>query len=194
MDYSTEFTAGSNCKCFTASLGLGCQPSWRLGNPSPLPSPYLSGQEICLETISLCMSFAQLVKRVLAKAQLINGLWRVFCQTGEARINLHMAGLTVRGLAMRFYDKNPYRAVDGDGGQVCTTKLIISDLPMYMPEAEVEETLLMINVDIRSKIMHRLARDEKGKLSRFTTGPCFVYIDLPGEPLPKSFDFGIFKP
>ena len=49
-------------------------------------------------------------------------------------------------------------------------------------------------MDIKSKIMHELARDEKGKLSRFTTGRHFVYIVLPEEPFPKSFDFGIFKP
>ena len=71
--------------------------------------------------------------------------------------------------------------------------LFVSDLPMYMPEAGVEEALLRLNVVIKSKIMHDLARDEKGKLSRLTTGRHFVYIVLPEEPLPKSFDFGIFK-
>ena len=69
----------------------------------------------------------------------------------------------------------------------------VSDLPMYMPEAGVEEALLRLSVDIKSKIMHELAQDEKEK-SRFTTGRHFVYIVLPEEPLPKSFDFGIFKP
>ena len=153
-----------------------------------LPVDNISVHELC----TACEKGAG--KNSVHGAQLINGLWRVFCQTGEARTTLLMAGLTVRGLAMRFYDRNPYKAVDGDGGQVSTTKLIISDLPMYMPEAELEEALLRINVDIRSKIMHELARDDKGKLSRFTTGRRFVYIVLPEEPLPKSFDFGIFKP
>ena len=125
-------------------------------------------------------------------AKLINGLWRVFYQTGEARINLLMAGL-VTGLAMRFYDKNPYKPVDCGGSQVSTTKLTISNLPMYMPEADTGEALRKLNVDIGSRIMHKLAWDENGRLSRFKTGCHFVYIVRHEEPLPESFDFGIFK-
>ena len=169
------------------------------GDTQPAPKPlFIRARDLPVDNVTvheLCTACEKGAgKNSVYGAQLINGLWRVFCQTGEARTTLLMAGLTVRGLAMRFYDRNPYKAVDGDGGQVSTTKLIISDLPMYMPEAEVEEALLRINVDIRSKIMHELARDDKGKLSRFTTGRRFVYIVLPEEPLPKSFDFGIFKP
>ena len=86
VDYPTGFTAGYNCNCFTASLGLGCQPSWRLGIPSPLPSPYLSGQEICLLTMSLCMSFAQLVKRVLEKTQCTEPSWSMDSGGSSARL------------------------------------------------------------------------------------------------------------
>ena len=122
-------------------------------------------------------------KKSVYGAQLIIGLWRVFCQTGGARTNLLMAGLTVRRLAMRFYDKKPYSAVDGDDGQVSTTKLIISDLPMYMSEPEVEEALFRLNVDIKSKIMHVLARDEKGKFSRFTTICILAYHPISPPPI-----------
>ena len=156
------------------------------GEPHPAPKPlFIRARDLPVDNITvheLCTACEKGTgKNSVYGAQLINRLWRVFCQTGEARTK-------------NPYDKNPYKAMDGDGGQVSTTKLIISDLPMYMPEAEVEEALLRINVDIRSKIMHELARDDKGKLSRFTTGRRFVYIVLPEEPLPKSFDFGIFKP
>ena len=44
VEYPTGFTARYKCNYFTASLGLGCQPSWWLGNPSPLPSPYYQGK------------------------------------------------------------------------------------------------------------------------------------------------------
>ena len=88
--------------------------------------------------------------------------------------------------------KNPYKAVDCGGSQVSTTKLI-SNLPMYMPEADAGEDLLKLNVDIGSRIMHKLAWCENGRLSRFKTGWYFVYIVRHEEPLPESFDFGILK-
>ena len=96
-----------------------------------------------------------------------------------------MACFSVRGHAIPLSDTNPCQTVTKNGRLETTTRLVISDLPMHMPVAEVE-LLDRIGVDIRSKVMHDLARDEIGRISKFKTGRRFVYIVLPVVPLPKS--------
>ena len=84
---------------------------------------------------------------------------RIFVKTEEARTQLLMTDISMRGHAVTLGDTNPYRQVDTEGRDVVTTRLLISDLPMYMPDYEVEQMLDKLGVDQRSKVMYDRARD-----------------------------------
>ena len=100
----------------------------------------------------------------------------------------------MRGHAVTLSDTDPYKQLDSNGREVVTTRLLISDLPMYMPDYEVEEILDKLGVDQRSKVMYDRARDQQGRISKFKTGKRFAYIVVPEHPLPKSIEFGVFTP
>ena len=100
----------------------------------------------------------------------------------------------MKGHAVTLSDTDPYKQLDSNGREVVTTRLLISDLPMYMPDYEVEEILDKLGVDQRSKVMYDRARDQQGRISRFKTGKRFAYIVVPEHPLPKSIEFGVFTP
>ena len=165
------------------------------GNP---PKPlYLKEKDLPYEILvhELCTRCEAVCgKDSVEGAQVIKGLWRIFVKTDEARTQLLMAGISMRGHAVTLSDTNPYRQVDTEGRDVVTTRLLISDLPMYMPDYEVEQMLDKLGVDQRSKVMYDRARDQQSRLSRFKTGKRFVYIVVPEHPLPKSVEFGVFTP
>ena len=92
-----------------------------------LPSDYITAHEMC----SKCEAVSG--KDTIEGAQSVNGLWRVFCKTPEARLGLLMAGFSVRGHVIALSDTNTYQTVTSDGCLETTTRLVISDLPMHMP-------------------------------------------------------------
>ena len=122
--------------------------------PSPAtPKPiYLRARDLPTknttvhETCSKCEVVSG--KNTVEGAQLVNGLWRIFCKTSEARLSLLVAGFSLRGHAIALSNTNPYRAVTSDGRQESTTRLITSELPMHMPVPEVEGMLERLGVDL----------------------------------------------
>ena len=165
------------------------------GNP---PKPlFLKEKDLPYEVLvhELCTR-CELVggKDSVEGAQVIKGLWRIFVKTEDARARLLMDGISMKGHAVTLSDTDPYKQLDSNGREVVTTRLLISDLPMYMPDYEVEEILDKLGVDQRSKVMYDRAWDQQGRISRFKTGKRFAYIVVPEHPLPKSIEFGVFTP
>ena len=168
-------------------------------NPNPTPKPlFLRARDLPfsdLKVHELCKRAEQASGvNTVEGAQLVNGLWRIFAKTDTARTTLLLEGISLRGHAITVTDVNPYRPVDSNGRVEYTTRLTISDIPMHLPAAELEDALSQVGCDLRSKVLYEMARDERGNLSRFKTGNRFVYMIVPETPLPKTFRMGIFNP
>ena len=71
------------------------------GEPQLAPKPlFIRARDLPVDNVTvheLCAACEKGAAKIsVYRAQLFNGLWSVFCQTGEARTNLLMAGLTVK--------------------------------------------------------------------------------------------------
>lgn len=124
-------------------------------------------------------------------AQRIGGLWRVYPKNNQARIELLLKGIQLRGLTVSPFDKNPFivRSADGDE-EVKTTKLIIGNIPISYSNDEIEKKVVQMGCKPQSKLMMEKDRDERGGLTRWLTGRRFVYIQIPDQPLPTKINIG----
>ena len=168
-------------------------------NPNPPPKPlFLRARDlpfIDLKVHELCKRAEQACGvNTVEGAQLVNGLWRIFAKTDTARTTLLLEGNKPEGPRHNGHRRYPYRPVDSNGRVESTTRLTISDIPMHLPAAELEDALSQVGCDLKSKVLYEMARDARGNLSRLKTGNRFVYMIVPETPLPKTFRMGIFNP
>ena len=84
--------------------------------------------------------------------------------------------------------------MDSNGRVESTTRLTISDIPVHLPAAELEDALSQVGCDLRSKVLYEMARAELGNLSRFKTGNRFGYMIVPETPLPKHSPWEFLTP
>ena len=118
-------------------------------NPNPPPKPlFLRARDLPFSDLKV----QELCKRAehasgvntVEGAQLVNGLWRIFAKTDTARTTLLLEGISLRGHAIMVTDVKPYRPVDSNGRVESTTRLTISDIPMHLPAAELEDALSQV--------------------------------------------------
>ena len=92
---------------------------------------------------------------------------------------------------MLLLDNNPYiRGVSNR--EIDTTRLLISDIPLGIPNSEIEKVLTKKGCKMTSSIKFELERDESGNLTQWKTGRRFLYIEVPQTPLPKDIKIGQF--
>ena len=92
---------------------------------------------------------------------------------------------------MLLLDNNPYiRGVSNR--EIDTTRLLISDIPLGIPNSEIEKALTKKGCKMTSSIKFELERDESGNLTQWKTGRRFLYIEVPQTPLPKDIKIGQF--
>lgn len=125
-------------------------------------------------------------------AQQINGLWRIYPATQEARQMLLMQGLKVRGVVVQLKNTNPYILKDGSGEEKPATKVWIDNIPISVADSEIEHSLAKVGCDLRSRIISERARDVDHKLTRFLTGRRFAFITVPSEPLAPTLKVSVF--
>ena len=72
-------------------------------------------------------------------AQKIGGLWRIYSAHQEGRTKLLIQGILLRGVKINLRDSNPFAVINPDGSvkEVATTKVIIGNIPMSLPDEEV---------------------------------------------------------
>ena len=122
------------------------------------------------------------------------GVWRIYPANVQARTSLLLSGVTLRGVTVSLYDKNPLIVSYGDGaGEIKTTNLTIGNIPISLANAEIQAGIEKLGVKTRSALIMERDRDSSGGLTHWLTGRRFVYIDVPKEPLPKRIDLGPFK-
>ena len=70
---------------------------------------------------------------------------------------------------MPLLDNNPYiRGVSNR--EIDTTRLLISDIPLGIPNSEIEKVLTKKGCEMTSSIKFELERDESGHLTHWKTG------------------------
>lgn len=123
-------------------------------------------------------------------AQLINGLWRVYPKTEEARATLLISGLALEGFNITLKDKNPF--IVNNEEEAPSTRLLISDIPLSFSNEDIANALEALGCKLQSTIRFECDRDNNGRLTRWKTGRRFVYIQVPANPLARTVKIGIF--
>ncbi|KAK7485108.1 hypothetical protein BaRGS_00023648 [Batillaria attramentaria] len=88
--------------------------------------------DICLAAERACG------KETIHGAQEIRGLWRIYPLTREARNQLLLEGIELRGRSVSLYNRNPSILNENNGIEVPTTRLWISDLPISVDNDDIE--------------------------------------------------------
>ena len=128
--------------------------------------------------------------RYTEAAQKIGDLWRIYLNDENARVNLLLQGITLRGMHIELKDKNPFLKPGFEGYK--TTRLFIRNIPLSFANAEIDKYLKNKGVEMANDIKYARARDPNGKLTNFKTGDRFVDIIIPDIPLPKKLEMGAF--
>ena len=127
-------------------------------------------------------------------AQLMKGgLWRLYPKTREARATLLASGLSIKGVAVPLFNKNPFLLYDTAGEEVPSTRLVISNVPLSAANGDISHAIEAQGVTLLSKMRYELGRDQSKKLTRFKTGRRFIHVAIPENPLPRHMKIGIFK-
>ena len=119
--------------------------------------------------------------------QKIKGLWRLYIENKQTRINLITLGLKVRNVCVAVYDTNPF-LVHGED----TLRLRIKDIPLSASDTLITDELESRKCKLIGKIIHDRLRVD-GKLTDCLTGDRIVYIERPKHSLPRSITFGLFQ-
>ena len=125
-------------------------------------------------------------------SQQIGGLWRVYPATREARSQLLIEGIRLRGTVVQMSNSNPFVLRDETGEEKPSTKLFVDNIPISVADTEIEHSLRKIGCELRSSIKNERARNTDGKLTRFLTGRRFVFITVPPVPLDRTVKVSIF--
>lgn len=123
-------------------------------------------------------------------AQILNGLYRCYVSTNEARELLLSKGVTIGHTFVPIIGVNP-KIVSGTGDSV---KIIIGNIPLSASNDDIQAALTKLDgVTLRSRLFFENYRDDEGGLSSFKTGRRFVYANVPPKPLPQKFQVGDWK-
>ena len=126
--------------------------------------------------------------------QRIGGLWRLYANNSDSRVELLTQGLVLRGHSVTPRDKNPFivENSNGEDREIPATRLTVGNIPLSYNNEDIIKVIEKLNIKARSRLMDERARDERGKLTRWKTGRRFIYIDVPAQPLPKTVKIGQF--
>ena len=164
------------------------------------------------ESVPACFFFADMIDRSISGyqvckaiqqvigtrgkvtgAQILNGLYRIYLSTNEARRILIAQGVTIGDTYVSVIEVNP-KIVHGAENSP-SVKLIIGNIPLSISNDEIETELKKLEgVHLKSRLFFENYRDDEGGLSSFKTGRRFAYINPPPQPLPHRFQMGSWKP
>ena len=173
--------------------GSAAEDTYNAVKPLYLKSRDLPNEDNTYFTVRELCRAAEVVSGVnsMEGAQRIGGLWRLYPATGLVRIKLLTEGISLRGFHVPLLDNNPYiRGVSNR--EIDTTRLLISDIPLGIPNSEIEKVLTKKGCKMTSSIKFELERDESGHLTHWKTGRRFLYIEVPQTLLPKDIKIGQF--
>ncbi len=136
-------------------------------------------------------------------AQKIRNLWRIYLkrkpESHEARIKLLTTGMSLRGVKVILFDKNPYANNEHNAEKAnkdnCVT-ITFKDLPLSYDNSVLEGYLKDYHPDVklRKQIRYACERDDiTGDLTDCKNGDRFVKVEGPlSKPLPPTAAIGVF--
>ncbi len=126
-------------------------------------------------------------------AQFFGGLWRIYMTSDAARMDILLSGFDIRGIHVDPSDSNPFSIKAANGQEVPTTKLTISDIPLFVKDEEICTALDKLGIKLVGGLKLEYSRDEAGQLTRWKTGRRFTWIPVPAVPLKRNIRLGIYQ-
>ncbi|GFS02901.1 hypothetical protein ElyMa_004619400 [Elysia marginata] len=147
-----------------------------------------------ISNYAMCIATSKSLGREgVVGAQQIGALWRLYPSSQENRIELLTKGIIPEGVLINVSSQNPFLVRGGDGEEIPSTKLTLSDLPLSVANDTVKTALVKKGLKLRSKLKMEGIRDPDGQLTEWLSGRRFVYIDLPKSTIESTLQIGQFK-
>ena len=149
-----------------------------------------------ISTTAICLSLNDIAENCAVGAQLqLDGIWRIYINSIEARDLLVNTGLTVCGRPVPIHNMSP-----SIHSRRSLEKVVLKDLPLSLTNLQVMQQILKMfpNLKVTSKVQCArdvlITPDGKRNYSPFLTGDRFFYIESPVSfPLPKTFGIEGFR-
>lgn len=138
-----------------------------------------------ITSLEMCDSMAEVVSGRLVKgAQLINGIWRLYLHSLEAKTDLLTKGFSVRGKRVPIYEQNP-RHINTSDPDVKVEKITMKDIPLSVDNKAVEDFFSGFpQVKLTSEVMHsKERRPDTGRLTNYLNGDRYVFAIWPVKPI-----------
>ena len=141
-----------------------------------------------LTTLEICRAAEKTVGAGnIEGAQIIKGLWRLYCKNQQTRVELLQKKLTLRNITIDLYDQNPYVKPESD-----STYLVIHNIPLSYSNDVIANWLDTHGLKPVSEVKYHFVRDESGKLTNYKTGSRFVYVKADPDKIPEKAQIGLF--
>ncbi|GFR65123.1 hypothetical protein ElyMa_000197400 [Elysia marginata] len=119
----------------------------------------------------MCLAASKTVGRdCVLGAQQIGALWRLYPSSQQKRVELLTKGIVIEEKLINVASQNPFIIRGGDGVEIPSTKLTISDLPISVASDTVETALIKKGLKMRSRIKMEAIRDPDGNLTEWLSG------------------------
>ena len=118
-------------------------------------------------------------------AQRIGGLWRIYFLDSEARAQVLVTGISLRGIQINLKERNPflipkYGLMGPDVEKLETTRLYVRNIPLSYDNEVITNSLTTMGVQMLGSLKYVRARNKSGQLTNFKTGDRFADIIVPG--------------
>ena len=161
-----------------SGLNTGVEPVFILDKDIPN-----QGGTVKTRPYELCIAASNVIGRPhVLGAQNIRGLWRIYCDSRDKRLELIVKGLSMRGKTLPLFEKNPRTTNTSDPNQK-VEKITVRELPVSVSDEEVKSFLESKGVHLTSDIRVAKERDDDGELTSFFNGDRYVYAMSPVQPV-----------
>ena len=138
-----------------------------------------------LRSLEMCDSMAEVVGgRMVEGAQLINGIWRLYLKNREAKVDLLIKGLSVRGRKVTLYEQSP-RFNNTENPDIKLEKIWIKDIPLSVDNKAIEQYFEgHAQVKLTTEVLYsKERRPDSGHLTNYKNGDRFVFAVHPIYPV-----------
>lgn len=139
--------------------------------------------------LEVCNAMARSIgARSVDGAQQIRGIWRLYTKSKEARVELLIKGINIRGRHVELTETNP-RNLKQDDPDAPVEKIIFKDVPLSVDNKVIMSYLKdHPHVQLTTNVRYSRERNDDGSLSNFRNGDRFVFALQPVVPPLKSKD------
>ena len=136
-----------------------------------------------MTTLEICEAVAEAVDNVtlIDGAQRIGGLWRIYFLDSEARTQVLVTGISLRGIQINLKERNPFLIpknglMGPDVEKLETTRLYVRNIPLSYGNEVITNSSTTMGVQMLGSLKYARARNKHGQLTNFKTGAQFADI------------------